>query len=158
MSSLEEPVQSVKRKEEHQVSPMPDSIEWRNATPKAGPTSGIVAPKRQSGRHRLASRLSGSARETEKVGSGTGTGAPVPVATLFLLCLLSEAHRGEGLGIPSPLPGCHFWRSCSVSSCCLRSTVWCALLGLTADTVHASVVGAFGCYVTHFRVKVDLGS
>ena len=50
---------------------------WSSATPRAGPTSGTV-------------------------GSGTGTGAPVPVATLFLLCLLSEAHRGEGLGIPSP--------------------------------------------------------
>ena len=25
----------------------------------------------------------------------------------FLLCLLSEAHRGEGLGVPSPHLGCH---------------------------------------------------
>ena len=52
---------------------------------------------------------------------GTGTGAPVPVVTLFLHCLLSEASWGEGLGIPSPLLGCHFGRSCSVSRCCLRS-------------------------------------
>ena len=54
---------------------------------------------------------------------------------------------GEGLGIPSPLLGCHYWQSCSVSTCCLRRTVLdssrsgyasvlCALLGLTADTVH----------------------
>ena len=28
MNSLEEPVQSEKKMEEHQVSPMPDSIEW----------------------------------------------------------------------------------------------------------------------------------
>ena len=28
MSSLEEPAQELKKKEEHQVSPMPDSIEW----------------------------------------------------------------------------------------------------------------------------------
>ena len=27
-----------------------------------------------------------------------------------MYCLLSEAHRGEGLGIPSPHLGCHFWR------------------------------------------------
>ena len=38
---------------------------------------------------------------------------------------------GEGLGIPSPLPGCHFRRSCSVSACCLRRTLW--LLGLVAS-------------------------
>ena len=29
------------------------------------------------------------------------------VLLTFLLCLLSEAHRGEGLGIPSPHLGCH---------------------------------------------------
>ena len=42
--------------------------------------------------------------------SGTGTRVPVPVHMTSLLCLLSEAHRGEGLGIPSPHLGCHFWR------------------------------------------------
>ena len=52
--------------------------------------------------------------------SGTGTRVPVPVHMTSLLCLLSEAHRGEGLGIPSPLPGCHLWQTCSVSACCLR--------------------------------------
>ena len=66
-------------------------------------------PKRLSGSHRLASRWSGSARGMRRVGSGTGTGALVPVVALFLLCLLSEASWGEGLGISSPLPGCHFW-------------------------------------------------
>ena len=29
------------------------------------------------------------------------------VRMTFLLCLLSEAHRSEGLGIPSPHLGCH---------------------------------------------------
>ena len=33
--------------------------------------------------------------------SGTGTRVPVSVHTTSLLCLLSEAHRSEGLGIPS---------------------------------------------------------
>ena len=37
-------------------------------------------------------------------------------------------------------------------------SVLCALLGLTADIVHASVASAFGHYFTHFRVEVDLGS
>ena len=36
----------------------------------------------------------------------TGTGLRVSVHATFLLCLPSEAHRGEGLGIPSPLLGC----------------------------------------------------
>ena len=76
----------------------------------AKPTSGTDALKRLSGSHRLASRWSGSARGLRREGSGTGTGAPVPAAILFLFCLLSEASRGEGLGIPSPLPGCHFCR------------------------------------------------
>ena len=33
--------------------------------------------------------------------------APVSVHLISLRCLLSEAHRGEGLGILHP--GCHFW-------------------------------------------------
>ena len=43
-----------------------------------------------------------------------------------------------------------------MSSCCLRRTVWdssgsvlSALLCSTAETVHVSVAGAFGCYFTH---------
>ena len=58
------------------------------------------------------------------------------------------------LGIPSPLLGCHFWLSCSVSASCLRRTVLdssgsgyasvlCALLCSTVDTVHVSVFGGF---------------
>ena len=76
---------------------------------------------------------------------------------------IEAVGRGEGLGIPSPFLGCHFWQACSVSSYCLRRTVLdsscsvlCALLGLTADTAHVSLAGAFGCYFTHFRVKGGL--
>ena len=31
-------------------------------------------------------------------------------------------------------------------------------LGSTVDTVHASVIGGFGCYFTLFYVYADLGS
>ena len=62
------------------------------------------------------------------------------------------------------------WRSCSVSWCCLRiisdldSFGRCLpscfrilpFLGLTVDTAHASVAGAFGYYYTYFCVKEDL--
>ena len=41
--------------------------------------------------------------------SGTGTGVRVSVRTSSLGCLLSEAFGAEGLGIPSPLLGCHLW-------------------------------------------------
>ena len=77
------------------------------------------------------------------------------VGLTFLLCLLSKAHRGEGLGIPSNLLGCHSWQSCSVSACCLRRTLW--LLGLVASVLCALLARqwilnmcqssvAFGCY------------
>ena len=75
--------------------------------------------------------------------------------------------KGEGLGISSPLRGCHYWQSCSVSVCCLRGTVLDSsglrfrivrLLGLTADTVHLSVFGGFLVQSHFFKVKVDLGS
>ena len=39
--------------------------------------------------------------------SGTGTGVLVSVRLTSLRCLLSDGLRGEGLGIPSPLLGCH---------------------------------------------------
>ena len=50
---------------------------------------------------------SGSGRWTRRRTTATGTRKRVSVHMSFLLFLLSEAHRGEGLGIPSPLPGCH---------------------------------------------------
>ena len=48
----------------------------------------------------LASMSSGLVRGPRGEESGTGTRVPVPVHTTSRLCLLSEAHRGEGLGIP----------------------------------------------------------
>ena len=39
--------------------------------------------------------------------SGTGTGVLVSVRLTSLRCLLSDGLRGEGLGIPSHLLGCH---------------------------------------------------
>ena len=39
--------------------------------------------------------------------SSTGTGVLVSVRLTSLRCLLSDGPRGEGLGIPSPLLGCH---------------------------------------------------
>ena len=74
--------------------------------------------------------------------------------------------RGEAWH-PSPLLGCHLWQTCSVSACCLIRTLW--LLGLVASVscvllarqwvqyIRLSSV-AFGCYFTHFSVKVGLGS
>ena len=84
----------------------------RTRTCLTPPITGTDAPMRLSGSRRLASRWFGSARGLRREESGTCTGAPVPVVALFLLCLLSDASRSEGLGISSPLLGCHFWRSC----------------------------------------------
>ena len=63
----------------------------------------------------------------------------------------------RGLASPHPLLGCHFWQSCSVSTCWLRyASVVCALLGLTADTVHVSVFGGFWLLLhIFFNVKVE---
>ena len=56
-----------------------------------------------------------------------------------LLCLLGEAHRGEELGIPSHILGCHFLQS-GFFWVLIRFRIVC-LLGSTADTVHVSVFG-----------------
>ena len=56
--------------------------------------------------------------------SGTGTRLPVPVHMTSLLCLLSEALRGEGLGIPSPLPGCLWLRSLLMAVARLWLVFW----------------------------------
>ena len=49
-----------------------------------------------------------SAHRALEEGSTTDTRSLVPVCLTSLLCYLGEAHRGEGLGISSPLLGCHF--------------------------------------------------
>ena len=100
--------------------------------PRTGPCTGTDAPMRLPGSHLRASMSSGLVRGPRGEESGTGTRVPVPVHMTSLLCLLSEALRGEGLGIPSPLPGCHFWRRV------LDSVGW-----FYSDTVHASVVGGY---------------
>ena len=66
-------------------------------TTSAGPVTGTDALARQGGSLRRES--SGSARRVLEGGSGTGTRIPVPVHMTSLLCLLSEAHRGEGLAV-----------------------------------------------------------
>ena len=45
--------------------------------------------------------------QDEEGGPATGTRLLVPVGMTFLLFLLGDGRRGEGLGIPSPLLGCH---------------------------------------------------
>ena len=67
------------------------------------------------------SRSSGSTRGVQEGVCGTGTRSLVSLHENSLRCLLGDGLRCEGLGIPSLLLGCHFWRSCSVSCCCLRS-------------------------------------
>ena len=47
-------------------------------------------------------------------GVGTGTRKRVSVLMTSHRFLLADGSRSEGLGITSPLLGCHFWQSCSV--------------------------------------------
>ena len=89
---------------------------------RARPTTGTDALKRLSGSHRLASGWCGSARRAQGGRYTTGTRTPAPVVLLSFLCLLGDAVRDEGLGIPSPLLGCHSSSPlslavCSVSRC-----------------------------------------
>ena len=54
-----------------------------------------------------ASRSSGSELAMRRESSSTGTWIHVSVRIHSLHCLLGDGLRGEGLGIPSPLLGCH---------------------------------------------------
>ena len=75
----------------------------------------------------------------------------MPVHVTSLLCLLSEAHRGEGLDIPSPLLGCHLWQTfrCLRVARDVRFGLGSGCFSIvriarsTVDTVHSSVVGGF---------------
>ena len=58
-------------------------------------------------------RETGGRREV----SGAGTSVLVSVRVPSHRCLLSDGLRGEGLGIPSPLHGCHLWQD-DVLVCC----------------------------------------
>ena len=84
---------------------------------RARPTSGTDVLVCPPGSLLRASRSSGSARRTQWVCCTTGTGSPVPVRMTSLLFLLADGLRGEGLGIPSPLHGCHLWQD-DVLVCC----------------------------------------
>ena len=86
-------------------------------TSRARPTTGTDVPTRLLGSRRRVSRSSGLELGMRRGTPASGTGSPVPAVTLFLLCLLSDRRRGEGLGIPSPLPGCHLWQD-YVLVCC----------------------------------------
>ena len=143
-------------KEEHKEVHVPDSTEWVQLCDDKGKTYLLEHThphdevEATSGHQGRLGRHEGYGRRAVPLAQGH----PWPAGLLFLFCLLGEASRGEGLGIPSHLLGCHFWQSCSVSTCCLRRRVWdssgsgyvsilCALLGSTADTVHVSVFGGF---------------
>ena len=73
----------------------------------ANPSTGTDAPTRPAGHHLRASRLSGSASSLLQGGFGTGTRKRVSVLMTSHRFLLADWSRGEGLGIPSPLHGCH---------------------------------------------------
>ena len=89
----------------------------------ANPTTGTDAPTRPSGSPPEGVKVIWFG-EQPVAGVGTGTRKRVSVLMTSHRFLLADVSRGEGLGIPSPLLGCHFWQSCSVSTCCLRRTVW----------------------------------
>ena len=78
-------------------------------TPRQSLISGTDALARRCGSRRLASESSGSARRVLG-GRSLVLAQGYPCQYIRPLSLLSETHRGEGLGIPSPHLGCHFWR------------------------------------------------
>ena len=79
-----------------------DSDEW------------VLMRPRDIGKSFWASRSSGSGSCRKVEVYGTGTGSLVPVRIHSLRCLLGDGLRGEGLGIPSPLLGCHQVRGAPV--------------------------------------------
>ena len=90
-------------------------------------TSGTDAHVRPLGSHRRASMSSVSLLWTRRGTTATGTRKRVSVHMSFLL-FLGGGLRGEGLGIPSPLLGCH-------SSCC-RGKSGSGECGLLPGTVR----------------------
>ena len=90
---------------------------------------------RPLGSHRRASRSSGSGRWMRRGTTATGTLRRVSVHVSFLL-FLGDALRGEGLGIPSHLLGCH-------SSCC-RGKSGSGECGLLPGAVRGGRHGVVG--------------
>ena len=81
---------------------------------------------------------------------GTGTRSLISLRrTAFLRCLLGDGLRGEGLGIPSPLLGCH--SSCLRQERCwrVRSSSWCSSWWATRSGVASS-----GCWVANVVLGV----
>ena len=74
------------------------------------PFGGFRVPVSRQGHFAADASVTSSVRR----GSGRLHGGPMTPRRRF---------GSEGLGIPSRLPGCHFWRSGSVSCCCLKS-IW----------------------------------
>ena len=116
--------------------------------PRASLKIGTDAPRRLPGSHLPASGSSGLVRYLREEGSGSGTGAPVSAHMTSLLCLLCEAHRGEGPLAPSRVPPLQEFGVCVLpvtytlasGSGCFRVV---RIAGSTVDTKHVSVVGGF---------------
>ena len=71
------------------------------------PTTGTDEPRRPLGARLWVLRSSGWDSQVTKVWCGTSTRSLVTSRIHSLHCLLGDRLRGEGLGIPSPLLGCH---------------------------------------------------
>ena len=112
----------------------------------ARPITGTDAPMRLSGSRLLASTwFFGSGRWTRMGSPTTGTVIRVSVGMAFLLYLLGDGQRGEGLGIPSPLSGCH--HVTAIMQPKFQQSFLFMFWRATVDTCPAS---ALGCFWTFF--------
>ena len=94
-----------------------------------------------------ASRLSGSAISLQKGWFGSGTGKRLSALGTSHLFLLADGSRGEGLGIPSPQPGCHSRRRQGGLVARRRKRQWYALAGLLVLCI--SYCASFRCRQAH---------
>ena len=99
-------------------------------TSRARPTTGTDVPTRLLGSRGRVSRSSRLGIRKKGEVSGTGTSVLVSVRMPSHRCLLSDGPRGEGLGNPSPLLGCHSRRRQRrhVQGWCCWSLPLCAVL------------------------------
>ena len=115
----------------------------------ARPITGTDAPMGLSGSRLLASTWFGSGRWTRRRRSPTtGTGTRVSVGMAFLLFVLGDGQRGEGLGIPSILPGCHHVPATMSRS---SSSPSCSCSGGAPDSVHDQSAGHSSCVQSWLR-------
>ena len=134
---VEAPREGVEGEKYHApVSPptttVPSSGSRCTSAKRTRPTTGTDALERPLGTRRLVSRSSGWEGRVTEAWCGTSTRSLVALRMLSLRCLLGDGLRGEGLGIPSPLLGCH-------SSCLQQEWSWRVRLSSKAW----SVVGFF---------------